>query len=164
MKRLTFIAGCAAIAGLTACTHTAAPSAAGSSGTAGSSGAVARPSPTSTHTVSAAACKQQYDAWKQGPGEGVVSSLTAIDSAAATGTSELKAELKKSMPVLARAARYPVPSCADPNGYWIAVMMHMNAAAASTGSASTLTVAMKGVPSITHKLVAELKQADASTA
>lgn len=163
MKRLTFIAGCAAIAGLTACTHTAAPSTAPSAA-AGSSGAAARPSPTATHTVSAAACKQQYDAWKQGPGQGIVSSLTAIDSAAATGTSQLKAELKKSKPVLARAARYPVPACADPNGYWIAVMMHVNAAAASTGSSSTLTAAMKGMPGITHKLVAELKLADASTA
>jgi hypothetical protein len=43
------------------------------------------------------------------------------------------------------------------------VMMHVSAAAASTGSASTLTAAMKGVPSITHKLVAELKHVDAST-
>jgi hypothetical protein len=154
MKCLTLIAAGAAIAGLTACTHAASPSA-----------SAARPSPTVTRTVSPAVCKQQYDSWKRGPGKGVVDSLTAIDSAAAAGsTTTLTAELRKTRPVLARAASYPVPVCADPNGYWTVLMMHVSAAVTGTGSASTLTAAMKGVPGITHKLVAELKRVDASSA
>lgn len=159
MRFLTLAAACAAIAGLTACTHSAAPSAAPTVPAT----ATAAPSPTATHTVSAAVCKQRYDAWRQGPGKGVVSSLTAIDSAAAR-TSQLKAELKKSKSTLARASAHPVPACADPSGYWVVLMMHVTAAAASTDSASTLTAAMKGVPGITDKLVAELKRVDTSAA
>jgi hypothetical protein len=42
-------------------------------------------------------------------------------------------------------------------GYWSVLLMHMNAAAASKGSASTARPAMKGVPGIEHELTAELK-------
>ena len=38
-------------------------------------------------------------------------------------------------------------------------MMHVNAAAASTGSAATVTAAMKGVPTLVRELNAELKHA-----
>jgi hypothetical protein len=38
-------------------------------------------------------------------------------------------------------------------------MMHVNAASASTGSAATVTAAIKGVPTIVRELNAELKRA-----
>jgi hypothetical protein len=38
-------------------------------------------------------------------------------------------------------------------------MMHVNAAAASTRSAATVTAAMKGVPTLARELNAELKGA-----
>jgi hypothetical protein len=72
----------------------------------------------------------------------------------------LTAVLKKAEPAVARAARYPMPACADPKGYWEPLLMHINAAAASTGSASSLRAAMKGVPMITRELVAELNRTD----
>jgi hypothetical protein len=161
MKRIALAAAsaAAAIAGLTACTSSAAPTAAGSSASSTSAGSAAS-SPTPTHTVSAADCKQSYDAWKQGPGSGVVATLTAVGSA--TTTSALKTELKKTGPTLAKAARYPLPACADPKGYWLAVLMHVNAAAASTGSPTSLTAAMKDLPQLIRELTAELNQVSAT--
>jgi hypothetical protein len=70
----------------------------------------------------------------------------------------LTAVLKKTEPAVTRAARYPMPACADPQGYWEVLLMHVNAAAASTGSASTLRAAMMGVPTITREFLAELKR------
>ncbi len=148
MKRLVLAAAGAALAGLTACTSSA-PSATpvGSSAVASSQSAVT------------ANCRQQYHAWKQGQGKGLVAVLNAVGSAQASGDMHaLKAVLTKTKPALARASRYPLPACADPNGYWTVLMMHVNAAAASTGSAATLMAAMKGVPALTHELNAELKR------
>ena len=69
----------------------------------------------------------------------------------------LTATLNKTRPAVSRAARHPVPACADPAGYWDVLLMHVTAAAASTGSASSMRAAMKGVPKIEHQLTAELK-------
>ena len=68
----------------------------------------------------------------------------------------LTAALKKNKLAVARAARHPVPACADPSGYWNVLLMHVTAAA-STVSASSMRAAMKGVPEIDHQLTAELK-------
>jgi hypothetical protein len=51
-----------------------------------------------------------------------------------------------------------MPACADPEGYWPVLLMHVNAAAASTASAATVTAAMKGVPKLTRELNTELKR------
>jgi hypothetical protein len=71
----------------------------------------------------------------------------------------LTAGLKRARPALTRVSRSRLPACADPKGYWTAVMMHVNAAAASTGSAATVTAAIKGVPTLVRELNAELKHA-----
>jgi len=114
-----------------------------------------------SHSAVPVNCKQQYDAWKQGPGKGLVAALSAVGSAGQAGDIHvLTAVLKRTSPALTRAARYPMPACADPKGYWTVLLMHVNAAAASTGSASTLTAAMKGVPTLTRELNAELKRTD----
>jgi hypothetical protein len=68
--------------------------------------------------------------------------------------------LKRTKPALTKASRNPLPACADPKGYWTVLMMHLNAAAASTGSVATLTAAMKGVPTLIRELNVELKRAD----
>jgi hypothetical protein len=44
-------------------------------------------------------------------------------------------------------------------GYWTVLMMHVNAAAANTGSAATLMAAINGVPTLVRDLNAELKRA-----
>ena len=50
-----------------------------------------------------------------------------------------------------------MPACADPRGYWIVLLMHMNAIADSKGSVSSKQAALKGVPKIEQELTAELK-------
>jgi hypothetical protein len=153
MKRLALAVAGAALAGLAACSHSAAPTAA-----------------SARHkTVTPAApvsCGKQYSTWKHGHGKGVMAALSAVSSAEAAGDAEmLTAALKKAKPAIARAARHPIPACADPRGYWDVLLMHVNAAIASTastggsGSASSLRAAMKDVPKIEHKLATEVKRA-----
>jgi hypothetical protein len=133
----------AAAAGLTACTHTAAPAAA----------------PASHQSVRVpVSCSQQYDTWNHGQGKGLIAALDAVSSAATAGdTKVLTATLKKTRPAVSQAGRHPVPACADPRGYWDVLLRHVAAAAASTGSASSMRAAIKGVPQIEHQLTAELK-------
>ena len=145
MKRIILIVAgaAAAVAGLTACSHSAAPTAA------------AAGSPSVRVPVS---CGQQYSTWAHGQGKGAVAALDAVSSAETAGdTTVLTAALKKNSPAISRAARHPVPACADPAGYWGVLMMHVSAAAASTGSASSVRAAVKGVPKIEHQLTAEFK-------
>ena len=142
MKRIIPVVAVAAAAGLTACTHTAAPAAA----------------PASHQSVRApVSCSQQYDTWNHGQGKGLITALDAVSSAVTAGdTKVLTATLKKTRPAVSQAARHPVPACADPRGYWDVLLRHV-AAAASTGSASSMRAAVKGVPRIEHQLTAELK-------
>ena len=143
MKRIIAVVAVAAAAGLTACSHAAAPAAAPAS------------HPSVRVPVS---CSQQYDTWNHGQGKGLIAALDAVSSAATAGdTKVLTATLKKARPAVSRAARHPVPACADPRGYWDVLLQHVTAAAASTGSASSMRAAMKGVPQIEHQLTAELK-------
>ena len=143
MKRIILTAAAAAVAGLTSCSHTAAPTAAPAS-----HGSVRVP----------VSCSQQYSTWKHGQGKGVIAALDAVSSAEMAGdTRVLTATLKKARPAVARAAHHPVPACADPRGYWDVLLMHVTAAAATKGSTSSMRAAMKGVPQIEHQLTAELK-------
>ena len=96
-------------------------------------------------------CAQQYQTWAHGRGTGLVATLHAVSVASTAGDPKvLTVTLKKAKPAVARAARYPVPACADPRGYWSVLLMHVNAAVASTSSASSARAAMKGVPAIEH--------------
>jgi hypothetical protein len=147
MKRLALAAAGAAVLGLTACSGSAAPAAAPSSSRHASPAVLVN-------------CSQQYHAWKHGPGKGLIAALHAVSSAGiAADAHVLTVSLKHARLVVARATRHPVPPCADPRGYWSVLMMHVNAAAASTGSASSARAAMKDVPMIERELTAELKQA-----
>jgi hypothetical protein len=104
-------------------------------------------------------CRQRYDNWQQGPGKGLVAVLSAVGSAEAAGnTPKLTAAFKSARPAVAAAPRYPMPACADPQGYGDVLLMHVNAAVANMGSASSFRAAMNGVPKITQELIAELKR------
>jgi hypothetical protein len=143
VKRIALAAAGAAIAGLAACSHAAAPAAAPASHRNA-------PVPVS--------CSRQYDTWQHGQGKGVIAALHAVSAASAMGaTHALTAALQKARPAVVRAARHPVPACADPMGYWDVLLMHLNAAAASGSSASSARAAMSGVPQIEHELTVELK-------
>jgi hypothetical protein len=156
-RRLALAVAGAALTGLTACTSSApTASPAGSTSSTSPAGSAVANSPSAV----TANCRQQYDAWKQGPGKGVVAALDSVGAAEAAGDIHaLKALLKETKPALASASRHPLPACADPMGYWTVLMMHVNAAE-STGSAAALTAAMEGVPTLVSKLNAELKRAD----
>jgi hypothetical protein len=151
LKRIILAAAGAAVAGLTACGHAAAPTAAPASHNAPAShqGVVRVP----------ASCSQQYHAWTHRQGKGLVATVDAVSSAATAGNPHvLKAALKRARPAVASAARHPMPGCADPRGYWYALLMHVNAAAAKGSSAPSVRAAIQGVPQIQHQLTAELKQ------
>lgn len=146
MKFLALAAVGAAAVGLTACSqttaHTSAPASPGSGA--------------STVPVS---CNQQFHAWEQGHGKKLIATLSAVSSAGAAGdTQVLAVALKKARPAVARAARHPMPDCADPRGYWNVLLMHVNAAAASGSSTASVRAAMADVPKIEHKLIAEVKR------
>ena len=143
MKRIALAAAVAAVAGLAACSHAAAPAAAPASHRN-------PPVPVS--------CSKQYDSWQHGPGKGLIAALHAVSTAdTAGGTHVLTAALQKARPAVARAARHPVPACADPMGYWDVLLMHLSAATAGGSSASSARAAMTGVPKIEHELAAELR-------
>ena len=140
-------AGIAALA-MTACSNTATPSASPST-------------PAASHGVVAEAaqggCGQQYRSWEQGQGKGLISGLDAVGVASTAGDPQvLTAELKKARSAVSKAARYPVPGCADPMGYWGVLMMHISAAEASSSSVASARAAMKGVPKIEKELTAEV--------
>jgi hypothetical protein len=139
LKRIAITAAGAAVIGLTACSHTAAP-------TAGQ-GTVSVP----------VSCGQHYQAWNNGPGKGLITALQAVSVAGTAGNPQaLTVALKKARPAVATGSHHPVPACADPRGYWSVLLMHVNAAAASKGSASSIRASMKDVPAIEHELTAEL--------
>jgi len=144
MKLLAMAAAGAAVMTLTACgSHSSAPSGAADSGGA-------------TAPIS---CSEQYHRWTSGEGKGVMSALNGVSSAATARAGQpLTAALRQAKPAVAKAAKHPMPACADPRGYWDVLLMHVNAAAASTGSASSIRAAVQDVPRIHHTLVAEVKQ------
>ena len=147
MKRIILIVASAAAAGLTACSS-AAPSV-----------PAAAPATHKSAVRVPASCSEQYSAWAHGHGKGLVTAVTAVSSAAtAADPHALKAALKKARLAVAKAARHPMPGCADPRGYWYVLLMHVNAAAAKSSPASTIRAALTGVPHIQHELTAELKQ------
>jgi hypothetical protein len=150
LKRIILAAVGAAVAGLTACSSAAAPAMpAAPAAASASQGSVRVP----------VSCSQQYDTWDQGQGKGLIAALDAVSSAVTAGdTQVLTSTLNETRPAIARAARHPVPACADPRGYWDVLLMHVTAAAATKGSASNAQAAMKDVPEIQHQLTAELKQ------
>jgi hypothetical protein len=138
LKRIVLAAVGAAVLGLAACSSSAPAAAPGNA-----------PVPVS--------CAQKYQTWEHGKGTGLVATFHAVSVASAGGNPKvLTTTLKKARPAVAQAARYPVPACADPRGYWNVLLMHVNAAVGSKGSASGARAALKGVSAIEKKLTAEL--------
>lgn len=143
MKHLALAAAGAAMAGLAACSHTAAPTAASASHRT-----VAPP----------VSCGQRYASWEHGDGRGLIAALNAVSSAGTAGnTHALAAALKNAQSAVARGARHPLPACADPRGYWNVLLMHVNAAAATKGSPANERAAMQDVPKIEQNLTTELR-------
>jgi len=146
VKRIALAAAGAAVMGLAACSHSAAPAAPAAA--PASHGSVSVP----------VSCGQQYRAWEQGPGKGLIAAIHAVSVAGTAGDPQvLTVALTNAGPAVARGARHPVPACADPRGYWNVLLMHVNAAVASKASASSVRAAMQDVPKLENELTAELK-------
>ena len=146
VKRIALAAAGAAVMRLAACSHSAAPAAPAAA--PASHGSVSVP----------VSCGQQYRAWEQGPGKGLIAAIHAVSVAGTAGDPQvLTVALTNAGPAVARGARHPVPACADPRGYWNVLLMHVNAAVASKASASNVRAAMQDVPKLESELTAELK-------
>jgi hypothetical protein len=149
MKPLALFAAAGALIALAACSSQAHPTAAPAHRVV------------DNHPAVLVNCPQRYDTWRQGPARKVVGALNAVVSANAAGSmATLKTALNQAAPSVAKAGRYPIPACADPKGYWVSLLMHVNAAVgtkASPSQASSITLAMKGVTKLNRQLQAELK-------
>jgi hypothetical protein len=142
MRRLALAAAGAALLVLTACNDSAAPSAA----------------PKPAHAP--VSCAHQYRAWAHGAGTDVLGALNGVSSATTAGNSRaLTTALKQAKPAIAKAARHPIPACADPRGYLDVLLMHVNAAAGGgEAPAASVRAAMQDVPRIHHQLLAEVQR------
>jgi hypothetical protein len=172
MPRKVILVGAALAAGLTmtACGSGGGSAASGgsptaSAGSGGSPAASAGPGAASSPSTS---CLLQYRLWNTGPahaaGENLVAALNTLE--AATSASDIPttaAALKRAGTAARTLEHYPIPVCADPKGYWHAVLARIRAAADNAGTsdgqgALTLAeVALKQMPTLERKLAAELK-------
>ncbi|HUL26366.1 MAG TPA: hypothetical protein VLW44_11430 [Streptosporangiaceae bacterium] len=130
------------------------------SGAGSSSGAGPAASP-------AASCLQQYRTWDLGPahaaGENLVAELNGIQAAsAALNNSTTAAALKRAGTAAQALARYPIPKCADPKGYWRAVLVKIQAAAnadpSGQGALIAAAVVLHDMPGLDRQLATELTQ------
>ncbi|MGH3171342.1 MAG: hypothetical protein ACRDN0_36460 [Trebonia sp.] len=91
---------------------------------------------------------------------------TSATSGATTGAAAPAAAASPAATVTRAAVlrRYPMPACADPHGYWKAVLARIKAAGDNAGTNSGLfgllvaEAPLRGVPALENKLDAELKK------
>ena len=113
-------------------------------------------------------CLQQYRSWNAGPahaaGENLVAALNGVEAAnAALKNSTTNTALKRAGAAATVLARYPIPNCADPKGYWRAVLVQIQAAAhnargSGQGALVAAAVVLHNMPALDLKLASELKQ------
>jgi hypothetical protein len=113
-------------------------------------------------------CLQQYRTWNAGPahaaGENLVAALNGVEAAnAALKNSTTNAALKRAGTAATALGHYPIPKCADPKGYWRAVIVEIrtaarNASASGEGALVAAAVVLHNMPGLDLKLANELKQ------
>jgi hypothetical protein len=120
-------------------------------------------------SASPASCHAQYEAWKNGParaaGKAAIAQFRAIKGAAAAADfPRVTAGLKEAGRAAAALQAYPMPRCADPHGYWAAILTRLRSAADNASFGSGLgalmlaIVPLKEIPPLEQKLSAELHQ------
>jgi hypothetical protein len=154
MRRSVIVASAALAAGLTVM---ACGSGGGSAAPAGSGGGL---SPS---------CLQQYRLWSSGPahaaGENLTAALNILQAASSASDIRATSAALKRAGVAARTlAQSPIPACADPRGYWRAVLAGIQDAADNAGwsqgqgALTAAEVALKRMPALERKLAAELRR------
>ena len=152
------LAGAVLAAGLTS---TACASAGGAVASAGSGGGSLAPAPSPS-------CLQQYHVWGSGPehaaGENLTAALNRLQ--AASSSSDIpatSAALKRAGMAARTLEHYPIPTCADPKGYWHAVLLRIEAAAGHAGTSKRRAApalaaeVLRQLPVLERKLATELK-------
>jgi hypothetical protein len=105
--------------------------------------------------------------WGSGPehaaGENLTAALNGLQAAsAASDIAATSAALKRAGTAARTVAHYPIPTCADPKGYWHAVLMRIEAAADHAGTSkgqAALDLAgevLRQLPVLERKLATEL--------
>ncbi len=118
-------------------------------------------------TAAARNCKELFQAWKTARHSRVSQFLAALKTAAARRLRDepprYNSAIKKAGQPAAQLARYPVPPCADPGGDFAAILTRVRAAAASAGSANSLSTIVQAlapldeVPALEAEFTAEVK-------
>lgn len=163
-------------AGTTALVATAAMAVAAIALTACGGSGTATPAAAPPATPSAAAhqaaptCKQSYDAWKTGPAVKAATAKleSALRKTQSAGSDDditlLQSSLESAGHAAQELAAYPMPSCADPKGYWPKMLALLRASgdnAKTSSGLSALILAeapLQKVPAVEARLTAELKK------
>ncbi len=162
------LASAALTAGLALTACASGGGSAASAGPSKSPTASAEPSVSPVASAASPGCLLQYRLWASGPAHAAGDNLTAALNglAAASAASEVataSAALKRAGTAARALEHYPIPSCADPKGYWHAVLRQIEGAASSAGTSQgqgALTIAqgvMKQMPELERKLATELQ-------
>jgi hypothetical protein len=115
-------------------------------------------------------CKQQYQAWTNGPAHAplgqlltALKTLQRVDSG--TSLPAIAAAIKDAAQSAAELARYPAPACADSRRDFAAILARVRSAAASAVGAKSLSAMtqalapMNAVPALESAFTAEVKLA-----
>jgi hypothetical protein len=130
--------------------------------------ASAGPGAGSPAPVRSPSCLQQYRVWGSGPehaaGENLTAALNGLQAASsASDIPATSAALKRAGMAARTLEHYPIPACADPQGYWHAVLLRIEAAADHAGTSNgqaALALAggvLRQLPVLERKLATELK-------
>jgi hypothetical protein len=85
--------------------------------------------------------------------------LQGVSSAVKSGDGQsVSAALARAKPAVVTAARRPIPSCADPRGYWNVLLMHVSAATGLHSSPTGVRAALVDVPEVMDALRTGVKQ------
>ncbi len=136
----------------------------------GGSSAPAASAPAGSATAATLACRHSYQRWKSGPARAPVSQfLSALKDLQAAGSAKnlpaITAAVRKAGRAAGRVSAFAVPACADPHGYFAAILARVRAAAtrASTAKGLSATVSalapLTGVPALEARFTAEVKRA-----
>jgi len=122
---------------------------------------------------STAACAQQFHAWQNGSAHSAISNFDAAQQALADESSSGEpALIAAAMNILgqraAALASFPVPACADPNGYFAALLSRIGTVTGEIGPDATLTILQQAINqldsvfSLESDFTAEVKQTTGS--
>jgi hypothetical protein len=132
---------------------------------------IAKPTATATKLAATTtlACKEQYLAWRSGPARNPLNQFTAAqNNLAAVGSTknlqEITAAVENEGQAASKLAAYPVPACADPHGYFAALLAQVRAAASNAATANGLSALVQAieplnqVPALESDFTTEIKQ------